>query len=419
MAYAGSVDEEMEKGRPATSNEPNKHELARKPEEVPDVEVDVMAPWGTAGPAPVGRWAPDMLGADFESRTIALEPDGEGPNVATVVRLTSSIPQSEGHAPRRGVGTRLHRMLDAITPRTRKEPTFAVLYLHGRNDYFFHSEAAHRISEIGGAFYALDLRKHGRSLRPGQTIGYTSDLAVYDREIGLALDILEEECPGLPLVMMAHSTGGLIATLWAWRNPGRIRGLILNSAWLELQMYSNIRPAIHQITSRVGSIRPHAPIIGVSKTDSYYQSIASGWKDSGLEIPDYFDELPEDPAFVGWQVRPEWKWPFSYAAPAAWVAAILEGHAAIEKDVHLDVPVLAMASTDSGLDFSWSEAVFRSDVVLDAGAITERAARLSDSVVIARFPGKHDLLLSDPPVRDALFETIRKWLAFTGLSDPC
>ena len=58
-----------------------------------------------------------------------------------------------------------------------------ILYLHGRNDYFFQTEMADRLREAGAAFYALDMRKYGRSLRPHQTIGYADDLSVYDEEI--------------------------------------------------------------------------------------------------------------------------------------------------------------------------------------------------------------------------------------------
>lgn len=424
VAYADVVAHKTPDPKPrdhsAHQDKPAGTDVAPAPETT--AEVDVLAPWGAAGPAPSGVWRTDVLGGEFESRTIGLEPDSEGDNVATIVRLTSSLPPAQNHEPhtKRDVLKGLKRLLrQGEESETQTEPTFAVLYIHGRNDYFFHAEAAAKMAGMGAAFYALDLRKHGRSLRPGQTIGYATDLAVYDREIGLALGIIAEECPGLPVVLMAHSTGGLIATLWAHRNPGRLAGLILNSAWLELQVYPNMRPAIHQLTSRVGAIRPHATIIGVSKTDSYFRSLASGWQDSGLEIPSYFLDFPEDPAFVGWEIAPEWKWPFSYAAPAAWVAAVLEGHATVEKDVHLDIPVLAMASTDSGLDFAWSEKVFSSDVVLDADAITGRAAKLSDSVTIIRLPGKHDLLLSDPPVREDLYRTIQGWLKFSGITDPC
>lgn len=422
VAYAGGVPHKTPDPSPRNSaenqDEPGAKANSFAPE--PVAEVDVLAPWGPAGPAPFGMWRTDILGGDFESRTIGLEPDSEGENVATIVRLTSSLPSSGEPVSGRKWAAGLKRLLAHSSQEgTQASPTFATLYIHGRNDYFFHAEAAAKMAEMGAAFYALDLRKHGRSLRPGQTIGYATDLAVYDREIGLALGIIAQECPGLPVVLMAHSTGGLIATLWAHRNPGRLAGLILNSGWLELQVYPNMRPAIQQLTARVGAIRPHATIIGVSKTDSYFRSLARGWKDSNLQVPDYFANFPSDPALVGWKISPEWKWPLSYPAPAAWVAAILEGHATVEKDVHLDIPVLAMASTHSDLGFAWSEKVFNSDIVLDADAITERAANLSDAVTIMRFPGKHDLFLSDPPVRAHIYRTIRAWLAFSGITDPC
>jgi alpha-beta hydrolase superfamily lysophospholipase len=40
----------------------------------------------------------------------------------------------------------------------------SVLYLHGYNDYFFHTHVAEKFNENNFDFYALDLRKYGRSL---------------------------------------------------------------------------------------------------------------------------------------------------------------------------------------------------------------------------------------------------------------
>lgn len=42
----------------------------------------------------------------------------------------------------------------------------AVLYLHGYIDYFFQTHMAERFAGEEWNFYALDLRKYGRSLRP-------------------------------------------------------------------------------------------------------------------------------------------------------------------------------------------------------------------------------------------------------------
>ncbi|MDU5163387.1 MAG: alpha/beta hydrolase [Actinomyces sp.] len=261
---------------------------ASAPEGIP--ERDVMAPWGEAGP-PGPQWRTDILGEGYESRTIELIDDAEGPCVATLVRA-----------------------------RPPASARMTVLYLHGRNDYFFQTEMAQRLSDAGAAFYALDMRKYGRSLRPHQTIGYTDDLSVYDEEIGEAIEIIRSE-------------------------------------------------------------REDEPIV-----------------------------LPDDPSVAGWPIIHEWKRPESYPIPASWLEAIMAGHETIEKDVHLECPVLSMVSTSSYFDEEWSERVFTSDTVLDPTVIAQRSLGLSDLVTIARFPGKHDLALSDAPVREAVYATMRGWL---------
>lgn len=58
-----------------------------------------------------------------------------------------------------------------------RNPAFAFLAVHGWNDYFYQTELARYVDSIGGAFYAVDLRKYGRSLREGQTFGYIRDFA--------------------------------------------------------------------------------------------------------------------------------------------------------------------------------------------------------------------------------------------------
>ena len=62
-----------------------------------------------------------------------------------------------------------------------------MLYVHGWSDYFFNPELASYWSNAGARFFALDLRKYGRSLRPGQTPGYITNLADYDADIEAAL----------------------------------------------------------------------------------------------------------------------------------------------------------------------------------------------------------------------------------------
>ena len=96
-------------------------------------------------------------------------------------------------------------------PRRRREP--AVLYVHGFTDYFFQEHLAEHFAARGHRFYALDLRKCGRSQRDGQTPHYISDWRSTTHELNEALRIVREETGG-DVLIVAHSTGGLIVPLW-------------------------------------------------------------------------------------------------------------------------------------------------------------------------------------------------------------
>ena len=52
-----------------------------------------------------------------------------------------------------------------------------MLHVHGFADYFFQTEYAEWWNARGYDFYALDLRKYGRSIRDHQTPNYVTDLA--------------------------------------------------------------------------------------------------------------------------------------------------------------------------------------------------------------------------------------------------
>ncbi|WP_313771007.1 alpha/beta hydrolase [Arthrobacter zhaoxinii] len=183
-------------------------------------------------------WKPDVLGEDFRSLTLDLGVDDEGPVVATLVSHLPPVP------PVPSVGR-----------------VDAVLYLHGWSDYFFQADLARFWAGQGVAFYALDLRKYGRSLRPGQSEGYVTDLAEYDADIEAALlamekDVRERYDAGMRMTLMAHSTGGLVAALWADRFPDRLQALILNSPWLELSGSAMLRFATNGLLEPVARRRP-------------------------------------------------------------------------------------------------------------------------------------------------------------------
>ena len=143
---------------------------------------------------------PDVLGEPYLAETIHLPPDEEGPVVATLVVRRAPAP-------------------------TRK----AVLHVHGFCDYFFQTAYAEWWNDRGYDFYAVDLRKYGRSLRPHQTPNYVTDLREHFPDVDAALHRVAERDGHDHVVISAHSTGGLIVSLWANERHPAIAGMVLKT----------------------------------------------------------------------------------------------------------------------------------------------------------------------------------------------
>ncbi len=170
----------------------------------------------------------DVLGAPYTAETLALPPDDEGEVVATLVR------------------------------RPRRAPTDrAVLHVHGFADYFFQTAYAEWWVERGYDFYALDLRKYGRSLLPHQTPNYVADLRDYYPELDVAWAGSRRDGHD-HVVLSAHSTGGLTVPLWAARPAARrLRGVVLNSPWFDLHGEPAHAHARHRrCSTQVGARQP-------------------------------------------------------------------------------------------------------------------------------------------------------------------
>lgn len=158
----------------------------------------------------IPQYQADILGAGYEQLTLNFPDDYDGKVTATLVRKQAA--QS-----------------------TQK----AVLYIHGFIDYFFQTEMAEQFNQHGYDFYALDLRKYGRSHLPHQKYYYVLNLSEYDAEIAQALEIIGQE-GHTKIVLAGHSTGGLIATLYAAHNP---QHPLLHALWCNSPFYDFNMPS--------------------------------------------------------------------------------------------------------------------------------------------------------------------------------
>lgn len=234
-----------------------------------------MAPTSTENGAVPG----DVLGPPYVARTLHLRPDEEGAVVATLV----------------------HRPADG--PPTGK----AVLHVHGFCDYFFQTAAADFWCNRGYDFYALDLRKYGRSLLPHQTPNFVTELATYHEELDLAYEAISANYRHI--VLSAHSTGGLIVPLWVSDRRLAIAGMVLNSPWLDMHGDVLTRKVAMPAIQRFGTRKPNVMI--PRNVSGYY----------GRSI--HVDHDGE------WDFNLAWKPLESWPVYTGWIAAIRQGQARV------------------------------------------------------------------------------------------
>jgi alpha-beta hydrolase superfamily lysophospholipase len=312
----------------------------------------------------------DLLGEPYVAETLTLPPDDEGECVATLVSRRAAAPT--------------HR---------------AVLHVHGFNDYFFQTVAADFWVARGYDFYALDLRKYGRSLRPHQTPNFVTDLSEYFAELDVAFERVQERDGHRDVVISAHSTGGLITALWldarrsADEGPDeeRVRALVLNSPWLDLHGPLWLRTAGTRVVDRLGARRP-AQELPRSVTGLYGRSLH---REHGGE----------------WEYDLAWKPLESWPVRAGWLRAVRRGHAAVRRGLSLDVPTLVLSSDRSCHARVWEPDIDCTDTVLDVDLMARRVPRLSTHVTLVRVPGAlHDVTLSREPARSRAFDELGRWL---------
>jgi alpha-beta hydrolase superfamily lysophospholipase len=306
----------------------------------------------------------DVLGRPYERHTIDLGSDDEGPVVATLVR-------------RRG-----------DTPSRR-----AVLYVHGFVDYFFQTHLADFFVERGWDFYALDLRKYGRSLLAHQTPNFCRSLTDYYPELDEAARIIREVDRHDQLLVAGHSTGGLITSLWSHSRQGRgiVDGLFLNSPFFDFNVSWLLRRPLMAVVTRTSRRNPYR-IVPMSTLGLYGQSLHSNHRGE-------------------WTYDLAWKPVAGFPVRTGWLGAIRRGQRRLRAGLAIDAPVLVACSTRTFRGRDWTEDVRVTDSVLDVEHIARWAPKLGPRVTIARFDGgMHDLTLSGKEVRVEVFTELGRWV---------
>lgn len=325
----------------------------------------VMALACTASAQLKRDYVPDSLCQGFQKTTLNMGDDYNGRVVATLVRKMS--PDTN----------------------TRK----AVLYIHGYNDYFFQTEMADQYIQHGYNFYALDLRKNGRSILPGQVRGDLRNIVEYYNDIEAALNIIRAE-KNTFIVLSGHSMGGLVAALYAQDrfHKEKFDVLFLNSPFFAWNMSAIVRATLLALAAKEGETRPEK----TRKSDNL-----------GL----YGESLHKN-------FRGEWNYSLALKPLIApdvtygWINAINQGIKRVQAGLNIAKPVLVMHSDRSISPKKWTDDLFNADAVLNVEDIHKYARNISTNVkIIGITGGMHDLVLSRQPVREKVYRELFDYLS--------
>ena len=308
-------------------------------------------------------WRPDAVLGGFEAATLSLPMAIDGPVTATLIRMRSRQPTGR-----------------------------VVLYLHGFIDYFFQAHMAQRYKELGYSFYALDLRRYGRSLQPGQRPNYCTDLSEYYADIDAAIEAIDSAENQPWLLLNGHSTGGLIGALYSHegQHRGRIGGLFLNSPFFDFNATAAQRLSL-RLASAVGRFAPGIAIAGAI-SPLYAESVHSDYR--GV-----------------WSFNTAWKPIAGFPTYTGWLRAIGSGQRRLQAGLQITCPILLLHSARSAGGPTWHDEFATSDIVLNIQHMQRYASGLGREVrVVAITDGLHDLMLSTEPVRAQVFAELEAWL---------
>ncbi len=312
------------------------------------------------------QYVPDVLGDHYLKRTIQMPADYEGPVICTLIKKPA-LPDCNR----------------------------AVLYIHGYNDYFFQKELGDSINSRHYNFYAIDLRKYGRSILTGQDPFFCKSLKEYFADLDTALHIMQQE-GNRDILLMGHSTGGLIASYYLNNRKEQqlVKGLILNSPFLDWNFSRFMENILTPVIAFFGRFFPNWTIQSSSgHISAYAKSLLKQYKGE-------------------WEFDTRWKKPEGHPIKAGWIHAIHEAQQSVQKKSNLHYPVLVLSSRQSLHEtVAWIDEFKKADIVLDVQDIQRFGKKLGKQVTCDSIQGGiHDLVLSEKGARDQTYTSIFEWI---------
>ena len=110
------------------------------------------------------------------------------------------------------------------------------------------------------AVYCLDLRGRGKS--DGERF-YVQNFNDYENDVSSFISLIKKQEPGLPLFMLGHSAGGVVACVYALDNQQELTGLICESFAFEVPAPDFALAVLKGLSH----IAPHAHVLKLHNED--------------------------------------------------------------------------------------------------------------------------------------------------------
>jgi alpha-beta hydrolase superfamily lysophospholipase len=278
--------------------------------------------------------------------------------------------------------------------------TKAVLYIHGYTDYFFQTHLADFYNQHGLHFYAVDLRRHGRALQAHQLPNYTHDINEFLEDVDAAITQLHT-LEGIDwLLLNGHSTGGLVAALYAHRGRQReaVRAMVLNSPFFDMNLPSWQKRLAVPLLSALGRVFPRLPMPTLSAL--YGKSLHQSERGQ-------------------WQYNTRWKPILGFPVLAGWLRTIHRAQLELAQGLSIDCPVLLLHAARSAWPTQLGPDAMTADIVLNVQDMVRLAPCLGMQVSVCAIEGGvHDLNLSQPKARQQMFNALQQWLVRLHAIEP-
>jgi alpha-beta hydrolase superfamily lysophospholipase len=349
------------------SNAEAMHEVELDSTSVIDVHPDVIE-------KSLSHVQTDMeLGEPFRTYPIETNPDGREVFHSTLIEYPfgSSPRSAEQNTSLRGI----------------------ILYVHGYNDYFFQKELAEKADSAGFAFFAIDLHYCGRSFVSDEPRSDMRSVKEFYAELDVAIELGKkiavddyEEAERVPFVIMAHSQGGLISSLYVNdRSEQNFSAVVLNSPFLDMNFNWFLRKIGLPVLSEVALFIPDFSVDSTGDPNYAYsllKRIKGEW-----EYNETLKSVERPPMYLGW------------------LRAIMNAQNRVHSKLKMKSPVLVMRGDCTADDEQWTDDYMHCDGVLNVDHIEEWAPYLGENVTIKTIhDGLHDLFLSRKDVRDLAYQ---------------